>query len=312
MNTNRGIVNKAGTIETSVVTSGLLQPYQAKKFLQQTFDATPLMKAIRHETRTEKSGEIDKIGIGRRKLRAKVENKDDGYRAGVEFGSIHYETKAVRLPWEITEETLRQYIEGESFEATVTNLMTTQVGVDTEDLLINGDEATSKDDPDYDFLRLNDGIKKLITNGGHIVDVTGAQDMEMEMFYKTVASIPNRFNNGKLRWLMSPTRAQQWELFLLNKVIDNGGVVPETLYKSPVAIPSMQVPGLSDDVIILCEPMNIIEVNTYAIKIRKDATSKDAIMQDKRFYVVHFDFDALIEELDATAIITGLPGYQFD
>ena len=312
MNTNRGIVNKAGTIETSVVTSGLLQPYQAKKFLQQTFDATPLMKAIRHETRTEKSGEIDKIGIGRRKLRAKVENKDDGYRAGVEFGSIHYETKAVRLPWEITEETLRQNIEGESFEATVTNLMTTQVGVDTEDLLINGDENTKPEDPDYDFLKLNDGIKKIITNGGHIVDVKGSGEMEMEMFYKAVASIPNRFNNGKLRWLMSPTRAQQWELFLLNKVLNQGGVVPEALYKSPVAIPSIEVPNLSDDVVILCEPQNIIEVNTYSIKIRKDATSKDAIMQDKRFYVVHFDFDALIEELDATAIITGLPGYQFD
>lgn len=312
MNTNRGIINKAGTIETSVVTSGLLQPYQAKKFLQQTFDATPLMKAIRHETRTEKSGEIDKIGIGRRKLRAKVENKDDGYRAGVEFGSIHYETKAVRLPWEITEETLRQNIEGESFEATVTNLMTTQVGVDTEDLLINGDENTKPEDPDYDFLKLNDGIKKIITNGGHIVDVKGSGEMEMEMFYKAVASIPNRFNNGKLRWLMSPTRAQQWELFLLNKVLNQGGVVPEALYKSPVAIPSMEVPNLSDDVVILCEPQNIIEVNTYSIKIRKDATSKDAIMQDKRFYVVHFDFDALIEELDATAIITGLPGYQFD
>lgn len=312
MNSNKTIINKAGTLETSVVTSGLLQPYQAKKFLQQTFDATPLMKAIRHVTRAEKSGEIDKIGIGKRKLRAKVENVDDGYRAGVEFGSIHYETKAVRLPWEITEETIRQNIEGENFEATVTNLMTTQVGVDTEDLLINGDENTKPDDPDYDFLKLNDGIKKLITNGGHIVDVNGAEDMEMEMFYKAVASIPNRFNNGKLRWLMSPTRAQQWELFLLNKVINNGGVVPEALYKSPVAIPSMEVPNLSDDVVILCEPQNIIEVNTYTIKIRKDSTSKDAIMQDKRFYVVHFDFDALIEELDATAIITGLPGYKFD
>lgn len=312
MNSNKTIINKAGTIETSVVTSGLLQPYQAKKFLQQTFDATPLMKAIRHVTRAEKSGEIDKIGIGKRKLRAKVENVDDGYRAGVEFGSIHYETKAVRLPWEITEETIRQNIEGENFEATVTNLMTTQVGVDTEDLLVNGDENTKPDDPDYDFLKLNDGIKKLITNGGHIVDVNGAEDMGMEMFYKAVASIPNRFNNGKLRWLMSPTRAQQWELFLLNKVINNGGVVPEALYKSPVAIPSMEVPNLSDDVVILCEPQNIIEVNTYTIKIRKDSTSKDAIMQDKRFYVVHFDFDALIEELDATAIITGLPGYKFD
>jgi len=27
---------------------------------------------------------------------------------------------------------------------------------------------------------------------------------------------------------------------------------------------------------------------------------------DKRFYVVHLDFDAIIEELDATGIITGL------
>lgn len=312
MNTNRQIVNKAGTIETSVVTSGLLQPYQAKRFLQQTFDATPLMQAIRHEMRTEKSGEIDKIGIGRRKLRAKVENVDDGYRAKPEFGSIHYETKAVRLPWEITEETIRQNIEGENFEKVVTDLMTKQTGVDTEDLLINGDEDTPNTDPDYDFLKLNDGIKKIITNGGHIVDVTGAEDMEMEMFYKAVAAIPNRFNNGRLRWLMSPTRAQQWELFLLNKVINNGGVVPEELYKSPVAIPSMQVPGLSNDVIILCEPLNIINVNTYAVKIRKDAASKDAIMQDKRFYVIHFDFDALVEELDATAIITGLPDYKMD
>lgn len=311
MNTNRAIVNKAGTIETSVVTSGLLQPYQAKKFLQQTFDATPLMKAIRHVTRTEKSGEIDKIGIGKRMLRAKVENKDDGYRAQPTFGVLKYQTVPVRLPWEITEETLRENIEGEGFETTVTNLMTQQIGVDSEDLLINGDTATDSGDPDYDFLKLNDGIKKLITTGGHVVDATGSTDMEMEMFYKAVASVPNRFNNGKLRWLMSPTRAQQWELFLLNKVINNGGVVPEALYKSPVAIPSMQVPNLSDDVIILTEPQNIINVNTYTVKIRKDAASKEAIMMDKRFYVVHFDFDALIEELDATAIITNLPGYDF-
>lgn len=128
---------------------------------------------------------------------------------------------------------------------------------------------------------------------------------------KAVASIPNRFNNGNLRWLMSPTRAQQWELFLLEKITEKGGAVPQELYKSPVAIPSMQVPGLSNDAIILAEPKNLIEVNTYSMKLRKDATSKDAIMQDKRFYVIHFDFDALIEEMEATAIITGLPEYVF-
>lgn len=310
---NKQIVKDgAGAITTGVVTSGLLTPYQAKKFLKQTFDATPLMGAIRHETRTERKGEIDKIGIGRRLLRRKVENSDDGYRAKPKFGQIEYSCNPVRLPWEITEDTLRENIEGEGMEKTVTDLMTTQIGVDTEDLIINGDEDTLSSDPDYDFLKLDNGVKKMISTGGHIIDVTGATDMEMEMFYKTVASIPNKYNNGKLRWLMSPTRAQQWELFLLNKVINNGGVVPEALYKSPVAIPSMQVPNLDDGTVILIDPLNICEVNTYTIKVRKDSTSKDAIMQDKRYYVVHFDLDTLIEELEATAMITGLPAYNFE
>lgn len=310
LRTNKQIV-KDGAVTTSVVTSGLLQPYQAKKFLRQTFDATPLMGAIRHETRTERKGEIDKIGVGRRLLRRKVENTDDGYRAKPNFGSIEYSCNPVRLPWEITEDTLRENIEGEDLETTITNLMTTQIGVDSEDLIINGDETTSSENPDYDFLKLDDGVIKQVSTGGHILDVTGSSNMELEMFYKAVASIPNKYNNGKLRWLMSPTRAQQWELFLLNKVINAGGAVPEALYKSPVAIPSMQVPNLADDIVILIDPKNITEVNTYTVKIRKDATSKDAIMQDKRFYVVHFDLDTLIEELDATAIIKGLPAYTF-
>lgn len=308
--TNNRIVNKAGAIDTTVMASGLLPPSKARKFLQQTFDATPLMQAIRHEVREEKSGEIDKIGIGRRKLRGKVENVDDGYRVTPTLGSVHYETKAVRLPWEVTEETFRQNIEREGYEATLTTLMTRAVGRDTEDLLINGDEEVKKENPDYDFLKLNDGIKKMISNDGHIVNASGSSKMEMEMFYKAVASVPNRFNDGSLRWLMSPTRAQQWELFLLNKALDNGGNIPESLYKSPVSIPTMEVPSLSDDVIILVNPLNIVEVNTYTAKIRKDATSKDAIMQDKRFYVIHFDFDVVIEESDATAIITGLPTYN--
>lgn len=310
LRTNKQIV-KDGAVTTAVVTSGLLQPYQAKKFLRQTFDATSLMGAIRHETRTERKGEIDKIGIGSRLLRRKVENSDDGYRAKPKFGSIEYSCNPVRLPWEITEDTLRENIEGEGFEKTVTDLMTTQIGIDTEDLIINGDEDTLSSDPDYDFLKLDNGIVKQISNGGNVFDASSYSNMDMEIFYKAVSLIPNKYNNGNLRWLMSPTRAQQWELFLLNKVINAGGVVPEALYKSPVSIPSMQVPGLADDKIILIDPKNITEVNTYGVKIRKDTTSKDAIMQDKRFYVVHFDLDTLIEELEATAIITGLPAYTF-
>ena len=304
-NSNRAIIRKAA-IETGSLSSGLLNPEQARKFIQQTFEATNLNSLIRHEMRTAKTGEIDKIGIARRILRKKTENHDDGYRAGVETSQIEYATTAARLPWEITEETLRENIEGQNLEQIITDLMTTQLGIDLEDLYLNGDEATESTDPDYDFLKINDGWIKQISNGGHVYDASSESSMSLDLFYKTLKTLPNKYNNGKLRWLMSPRRAQEWELFLLNQVIGKGGAVPESIYNSPAKIPTVQCPSLDDGTIILTDPQNLIVVNTYSIQIRKTTEGKEAIMQDKRFYVVHLDFDPIIEELDAAAIITGL------
>lgn len=302
MNNNSTIIRKAA-IATGSLASGLLNPEQARKFIQQTFDATNLGGLVRHEMRTAKTGEIDKIGIGRRILRKKTENTDDNYRAGVNTSQIEYSTTAVRLPWEITEETLRENIEGQNFENIVTNLMTTQLGVDMEDLYLNGDEATEPTDKDYDFLKINDGWIKQIGNGGHVYDATSEDDMSLDMFYKALASLPNKYNNGKLRWLMSPERAQEWELFLLNKVVNQGGAVPDSVYTSPARIQAVECPSLDDKTILLTDPKNLIVVNTYSVQIRKTTEGKEAIMQDKRFYVVHLDYDPIIEELDATAMI---------
>ena len=309
MPTNRQIINKAA-ITTGSVAHGLLNPEQARKFIQQTFEATNLGPLVRHVMRTAKTGEIDKIGIASRIVRGKTENQDDGYRAGVNTSVIEYACKAVRLPWEITEETLRENIEGQQMEEIITNLMTSQLGVDMEDLYLNSDTATSADDPDYDFLKLNDGWIKQIMEGGHVYDATEATTMSLDIFYKTLQQLPNKYNNGKLRWLMSPKRAQEWELFLLNKVVDAGGAVPDSVYNAPAKIKTVECPSMSDDIIILTDPKNLIVVNTYEIKIRKTTEGKEAIMMDKRFYVCHLDFDPIIEELDATAIITNLPSLQ--
>lgn len=302
---NSTIIRKAA-IETGSLSSGLLNPEQARKFIQQTFEATNLGGLVRHEMRTAKTGEIDKIGIGRRILRKKTENTDDGYRADVQTSQIEYATTAVRLPWEITEETLRENIEGQNFEAIVTNLMTTQLGIDMEDLYLNGDEDTAEDAEDYDFLKINDGWIKQISNGGHVYDASAASEMSLDLFYKTLGQLPNKYNNGKLRWLMSPRRAQEWELFLLNKVIGAGGAVPDSIYTAPARIPAIECPSLDDGTILLTDPKNLIVVNTYSVQIRKTTEGKEAIMMDKRFYVTHLDYDPIIEELDATAIIKGL------
>ena len=263
---------------------------------------------IRHEIRTAKTGEVDKIGIASRLLRAKVENTDDGYRANPKFDRIQYATTAVRIPWEITEETLRENIEGQGFEGIVTNLMTTQMGVDLEDLDLNGDTATAENAEDYDFLKINDGWIKQIANGGHVVDRSAVNGgaMSLDVFYSTVKAMPNKYNNGKLRWIMSPHRYQDWIYTLLNSAVSNGGIITDKRIEDPAAIPVVQCAGMPDDKIILTDPKNLIEVATYGVQIRKTTEGKEAIMQDKRFYVVHFDFDPIIEELDATAIITGL------
>ena len=137
-------------------------------------------------------------------------------------------------------------------------------------------------------------------------DASSETSMSLDLFYKALAQIPNKYNNGKLRWLMSPRRAQEWELFLLNKVIGAGGAVPESIYTAPARIPVVECPALDDATILLTDPKNLIVVNTYDTKIRKTVEGKEAIMKDKRFYVAHLDYDPIIEELDATAIIKGL------
>lgn len=321
--TNKQIVKAAGTTITTagLAAGGALNPEQARQFIQQTFDATPLGALVRHEMRVSKTGEIDKIGIARRILRKKVENTDDGYRAGVNHGKIEYATTAVRVPWEITEETLRENIEGQRYEEIVTNLMTQQIGCDAEDIYINGDSAIPAeydtgekdeqqqpimaDTPDYDFLKINDGWLKQIKTGGHVVDMTG-KSMSLDMFYGGLRAIPNKFNNGRLRWLMSPHRRQDWERYILNQAVTVGGIITDRRVENPASIPAIEVPSMPDDAIILTDPQNLIVVNSYGVIIRKTTEGKEAIMQDKRFYTVHFDFDTIIEELDATAVITGL------
>lgn len=305
-NSNTQIINKAVT--TDSVTYGLLNPGQARQFIQQTFDATNLRPLVRHEIRLERAGEVDKIGIASRILRSKVENTDDGYRASPNFDAITYQTTPVRLPWEITEETLRENIEGEGFENIVTNLMTTQLGVDMEDLDLNGDTETEDTDEDYDFLKVNDGWVKQLAAGSNIVDRSTVDDgaMSLDVFYSAIKALPNKYNNGKLRWIMSPHRYQDWIYTLLQSAVSNGGIITDKRIEDPASIPVVQCANLSDDKIILTDPKNLIEVTTYGVKIRKTIEGKHAIMEDKRFYVVHLDFDPIIEELDAACLITGL------
>ena len=320
--TNSQIVRNAA-INTGLVGEGLLNPEQARQFLRQTFEKAPLAGIVRHEMRRSPRGTLHKIGVGGDLLRLKEEGVDanedgsapvfdpetgaiTGYRAQPMFDFVPYQTRAVRLPWETTEEALRENIEGQGLEATITWHMTNQLAVDLDRLWLNGDTEIAADNPRRNFLKVNDGWIKRISNGGHIYDASAHTNMSLDMFYGALSALPNKYNNGRLRWLMSPLRAQSWSMFLSNRAINNGSTAPESFYTHPVAIPITTIPSMPDDKIILADPRNLIVVNTYDMKIRKTADGKEAIMRDMRFYVIHLDFDTIVEELDATCIIENI------
>ena len=322
-NTTNAQIVKNAAISTSTIGGGLLNPEQSSRFIRQTFENRALGGLTRREMRRARTGNLDKIGIAQRIIRKKVEGIDangdgsapvfdsatgqvTGYRATVNTSQVPYSTVAVRLPWQITGETLRENIEGAGLEATITNLMTTQLGLDLEDICLNGDSSVPVTGPDGEFISINDGWVKQISNGGHVYDASGYTGMRLDMFYGALEAMPNKYNRGKLRWLMSPHRKQQWDLFLLNQGLMGGGNYPDSMHDSPAAIPSIQVPNMPDDKIILVDPQNLTEVYTYDVIIRKTAEGKDAIMADMIFYAIHLDYDSIIEELDAACIIENI------
>lgn len=295
--------------DTSDVDYGLLNPEQAERFWENVYDKNPFSELHRKELRRAQSGEIDKIMIGARLLRKKVEGTDDNYRAKPTFDNIEYKCENVKLPWEVTEEVFHQNIEQQALEDRLMNLMTGQVGRDLEDLHFNGDSSVQDN-----FLSINDGWIVQINSDGHVVPAAEINDGKLHKrhFFALVKAIPRKyFQSGNMRWMMNGITYTRWveimtdrataagDAALIGGGLSAGGEI--TVFR-PLGFPVVEVPSLADGTIILGDPQNFISVNTWAVRVRRTVEGKTAIMEDKRFYVVYFDDDPIIENPDAVAI----------
>lgn len=302
------------TLTTASVTSGLLAPEQAKAFLVKIKEKTALSAAMRQVFKRASSGEIDKLSTASRIIRRATENADDGYRVGAAFDQIGYTTVKVRLPWEVTEDTFHENIEGEGLEATLTDQMTQQFALDLEDLEINGDTGAGAG-PDQAFLQINDGILIQLADDdagpdlAHHIDGSSIQSgvIAIEHFFAALNALPNRYRNalsGSLRWLMSPTKKIEWWEQLALRT----GIAADALFtgsggpaERPLGIPILEVPSFPDDVLILADPKNFVRVVSWDVRKRKVTGETDAQLAalDKRLYIWFLKHDVIIEELDA-------------
>lgn len=288
---------------TDNVTYGILSPEQVKQFYTQIFDATPFSALVRKERKSAKTGELDKMFLGTRLLRAKTEGPtgDDGYRVAPTFGRLQYSCVRMKLPWEVSEEVFHDNIEGEALEDKLMGMMTTQLGLDLEDLHFNGDGSTG------DFLVLNTGWWSQAVTDGHVVDASliNGGVICKDHFFAAKMAMPAKYQtSGRMKWVMNATTQDAWVRAVSDRATGAGdAALLGAAAQNPLGIGIVNVPSLADGQVMLVDPNNLIVVNTWDVRIRKAAEGKSAVMNDMRFYTIFLDDDCVIEELDAVVVI---------
>lgn len=304
------------TITTTVGAGGLLNPAQSRAFLEVAQDVSTFGQSIRTEQVDTISGTINKLNTGKRILRAAVENADDGYRVEPTFPTLPYSTVKMRLPFEVTNDELEQNIERGALEEKLVRRFGNQLGLDLDDLDINGDTAAGAG-PDQAFLQLHNGLLKLAATVSGVHRVNGATlgatagTFDKAHIFAGARAMPNKYRSDRMRWFMSPNRHLQWVEVLTNRNTAAGDSAlggASGPGNSPLSYPIIEVPFFSDDRVLLSDPQNFIRCLFNQVKRYRVTPNTDweLATRDKNGYIFFVREGFYIGEPDALVDIYGL------
>jgi hypothetical protein len=182
--TGPNAVNPTGSL------SGLLNPEQARRFIDYVWDGTVLAKDGRRVTMRANTMEIEKVNVGERVIRAAAQALGNYENAGATFSKVELTTKKIRLDWEVSTEALEDNIEGGALEDHLVRLMTNAFANDIEDLAINGDGGN---DP---FLGIMNGFVNQVRTGGDAHEAVVAvsnNEWTPEVMQQIIYSMPRKY-----------------------------------------------------------------------------------------------------------------------
>jgi hypothetical protein len=181
-NANYGDTTGPNAVNPVGALGGILNPEQARRFIDYVWDATVLAQDGRRVTMRANTIELEKVNVGERVIRSAAQALGEYTNAGATFTKVELTTKKIRLDWEVSTEALEDNIEGAALEDHLVRLMTNSFGNDLEDLAINGNGGM---DP---FLGIMNGfVNQEIDGDSHeaVVDTTGGwtPDVMQEIIY---------------------------------------------------------------------------------------------------------------------------------
>ncbi len=307
---NREVVNMTKTVNTQgeYGEDGLMPPDDARDFFEMIQEGSEFLKQLRFELVTTEKGTLSKLGVGGRLLRASEEGVDNntGNEVLPIIGAVKYECKDAGLGTSISKKWLRDNKSRENFEEMFIGQIADQIRVDILDLAFNGDTDTPSDDPDVEFLVINDGFIKQIKEKGNVVDGNNLANgyFTKASFFALRKAVPAKYRNPKFRWICSDNTYTDWYEYLSERpttagdtaiVKGNGIEVLNTKFEI--------VPNFPDDVVIYADPANLVVTCLEDVEIEKADKSETSINKRVQYYAAHVSNDFIILEPEATAVL---------
>jgi hypothetical protein len=173
------------------VPGGILNPEQARRFIDYVWDATILAQDGRRVTMRANTMELEKVNVGERVIRSAAQAEGSYTNAGATFSKVELTTKKIRLDWEVSSESLEDNIEGGALEDHLVRLMTNAFANDLEDLAING----TGNSLDGAFLGIMEGFVSKATRGdGHESIVTVANNAwTTDVMQNVILAMPRKY-----------------------------------------------------------------------------------------------------------------------
>ncbi len=188
-NANYGVTTGPNAVNPTGVPGGILNPEQARRFIDYVWDATVLAQDGRRVTMRANTIELEKVNVGERVIRAAAQALGEYTNAGATFTKVELTTKKIRLDWEVSTEALEDNIEGAALEDHLVRLMTNAFGNDLEDLAINGNGGV---DP---FLGIMNGFVNQVKTSGdaHEAVVDDSLGWTPQVMQELIYALPRKY-----------------------------------------------------------------------------------------------------------------------
>ncbi len=159
-----------------------------------------------------------------------------------------------------------------------------------------------------------DGWLKKATVAGRTVDgsVINTGALAKEHFKAALDAMPAKYLSsplaGEFRWMVHPRQRVAWLNYLTSR---NSGAGDAALIGSsgggmPYGWPMVEDGTLPVGTVVLTAPRNLLVGMSLDVRVRRDASSRDVLSRNVRYYQIDLAADVQIEQPDAVVKVIGL------